>query len=199
MKYLEFTYEPRSVILYGSYSRGEQDETSDIDCMVITDHKSREHDSSLIDGVQLDCYIYTPAETETMDPDVFLPVYDSVILKDDGTGERLKERVKTYVKDHAKAPESEKRFVAGWIDKTLRRLRKGDDEGCFRGISFLAESLEDYCMFRDIFYFGSRKTIAMLKEKDPKGYKLFHKAVTGRKNGDIAAWAMHVMRDETGE
>ena len=199
LKYLEFTYEPRAVILYGSYSRGDQDECSDLDCMVIADEKSRDHDSSLIDGVQLDCYIYTVKEAEELDPDIFLPVYGGTLLKDDGTGERLKERVAQYIRDNTVKTVNEKRFIAAWIEKTLRRMKKDSDEGYFRAIQFMAESLEDYCIFRDVFYFGSKKTIALLKERDPEGYRLFHRAVSGRKNADIEAWAVHVLKDMGGE
>ena len=188
-EYLINTYHPRALLVYGSYTRGDRDEYSDFDCMVIVDSKEKDHDDSVIGGVQLDCFIFTAEEAAAEDVDPFLTAFDSEILLDDGTGAALKERVRKYVAEHTVTEESEKEFIRSWIRKILRRMEKGDDEGSYRGILFLSESLEDYCALRDLFYFGSKKTIAYLKANDPQGYALFHDAVTGRIDESIRAWA----------
>ena len=188
-EYLINTYHPRALLVYGSFVRGDRDEYSDFDCMVIVDSKEKDHDDSVIGGVQLDCFIFTAEEAAAEDVDPFLTAFDSKILLDDGTGAALKERVRKYVAEHTVTEESEKEFIRSWIRKILRRMEKGDDEGSYRGILFLSESLEDYCALRNLFYFGSKKTIAYLKANDPQGYALFHDAVTGRTNESIRAWA----------
>ena len=189
IRYLLDTYHPRSLLVYGSYTRGDMDEFSDFDCMVIVDAKEKDHDDSVIGGVQLDCFIFTAEEAAAEDVDPFLTAFDSEILLDDGTGAALKERVRKYVAEHTVTEESEKEFIRSWIRKILRRMEKGDDEGSYRGILFLSESLEDYCALRNLFYFGSKKTIAYLKANDPQGYALFHDAMTGRTDESIRAWA----------
>ncbi len=190
-EYLINTYHPRALLVYGSFVRGDRDEYSDFDCMVIVDSKEKDHDDSVIGGVQLDCFIFTAEEAAAEDVDPFLTAFDSEILLDDGTGAALKERVRKYVAEHTVTEESEKEFIRSWIRKILRRMEKGDDEGSYRGILFLSESLEDYCALRDLFYFGSKKTIAYLKANDPQGYALFHDAVTGRTDESIRAWAKY--------
>ena len=188
-EYLINTYHPRALLVYGSFVRGDRDEYSDFDCMVIVDSKEKDHDDSVIGGVQLDCFIFTAEEAAAEDVDPFMTAFDSEILLDDGTGAALKERVRKYVAEHTVTEESEKEFIRSWIRKILRRMEKDDDEGSYRGILFLSESLEDYCALRDLFYFGSKKTIAYLKANDPQGYALFHDAVTGRTDESIRAWA----------
>ncbi len=190
--YLTETYHPLSVLLCGSYADGLQDECSDFDCMVIVQEKDRRHDDTVICGVPLDCFIFTKEETEGEDLDPFLTVCDAEIVLDDGTGKALKERVRRYVAEHSVIEEEEKRFIASWIRKTMKRARKKDEEGAYRAVAFLAESLCDYCFLRDEFYFGSKKTVQLLKSTDETGYKLYHEAIMTRTTESIVLWADYV-------
>lgn len=193
IRYLKDTYHPRAILLYGSYSRGDQDEYSDFDCMIIVDSKDRKHDDSVVASVQLDCFLFTAEETVSEDADVFLPAYDAKIVVDDGVGLALQNRVRQYVRKHETIEDDEKRFIRSWIRKTMRRAEKNDDEGNYRAVAFLWESLTDYCLLRDRFYFGSKQMIGWLKTNDPDGYALFHSAITNRTRDSIAAWAAHVI------
>ena len=67
VQYLREKYRPRALLVYGSYVRGDQDGFSDFDCMVIVDSKEKNHDDSVVDGVQLDCYIFTADEVSGED------------------------------------------------------------------------------------------------------------------------------------
>ncbi len=194
LAYLNETYRPRAVFLYGSFQRGDQDAYSDFDCSLIVDEKPRKHDDTVICGVPLDCFLFTAAEAETEDPDVFLPVYDAQIVQDDGIGVRLQTRVRDYVHAHERIDDEEKAFIRAWIRKAVKRAEKDDDEGNFRAVAFLWESLTDYCFLRDRFYFGSKQTIADLKRLDPDGYDLFHRAITEKSPDAIAAWAEYVIQ-----
>lgn len=75
--YLKHTYTPISILLYGSYADGTNDETSDFDCIIIVHEKEKRHDNSVINGVPLDCFIFTKEETLSDDIDAFLTVYDA--------------------------------------------------------------------------------------------------------------------------
>ena len=195
VEYLLNTYHPRALLVYGSYLHGDQDEYSDFDCMVIVDEKTKNHDDTVIEGVQLDCFIFTADETAAEDPDTFLTAYDAEIVMDDGVGEQLQKRVRQYVREHEKVEDSEKEFIISWIRKTMRRMQKGDDEGNYRAVAFLWESLTDYCLLRDQFYFGSKTTIQALQKNDREGYELFHRAITMKTNESILAWAKYVIKD----
>ena len=197
VEYLVKTYHPRALLIYGSFLRGDRDEYSDFDCMVIVDEKSVKHDDTVIGGVQLDCFIFTADEALTEDPDVFLPAYDAEILIDDGIGEQLQKRVRRYVQEHEKIDTDEKAFIVSWIRKTMKRMQKDDDEGNYRAVAFLWESLTDYCLLRDLFYFGSKTTIQYLLKNDRKGYELFHQAIKLKTNESILDWANYVIYEES--
>ena len=64
----------------------------------------------------------------------------------------------------------------------MHRVEKNDDEGNYRALAFLWESITDYFLLRDLFYFGSKKAVAYLKESDAEGYRLYHDAITDRTN-----------------
>ncbi len=194
IRYLEDEYDPLSIMVYGSYAAGTEDEYSDFDCLLIVDEKKREHDSSVICGVRLDCHIFTSFDTYGEDIDPFLTCYDAVIMKDRyGAARTLKERVRRYVEEHSVTDEKEKETIRLWTEKTLMRIRKRDDDGNYRAIALLEVSLEDYFRLRDMFYFGSSKAVAWLRENDPEGYSLFHSAVTMRTNSSIESWARYVI------
>ena len=194
IEYLKEKYNPISILLYGSYSNGMNDVSSDFDCMVIVDEKESNHDGSIVDGVQLDCFIFTVEEVKKENSDTFLTAYDAEIVFDNGIGQELKQKVREYVKNNSTTELSEKKFVASWIEKTCKRMEKGDDEGNFRGFMLMSESLSDYYMFRDMFYFGSKKAVQYLKENDSKGYELFHRAVTDKDNGSIIEWVKYLSK-----
>ena len=195
IEYLKKTYDPMSILLYGSYADGTNDESSDFDCMIIVRQKDKNHDDAVIGGVQLDCFIFTEEQVKNEDDaDAFLTAYNSNIVLDNGLGAELKQRIHKYVEEHTVIPDDEKDFIRSWIQKTIHRIQKNDDEGNMRAVSFLAESLVDYFFLRDMFYFGSKKAIYYIKENDKEGYALFHKAVTAKANSDIIKWAEYIIR-----
>ena len=104
-------------------------------------------------------------------------------------------RVRQYIQEHEKIDNSEKAFIASWIRKMMKRVQKNDDEGNFRAVAFLWESLTDYCLLRDLFYFGSKKTIQYLRKNDRDGYELFHQAITLKTNESILNWANYVINE----
>ncbi|MCQ2558817.1 MAG: nucleotidyltransferase domain-containing protein [Oscillospiraceae bacterium] len=59
IEYLKEQYRPLAIVTYGSFSCGLNDAYSDFDCMVIVDQKERSHDDTIIDGIPLDCFIFT--------------------------------------------------------------------------------------------------------------------------------------------
>lgn len=194
LEYLKESYDPISILLYGSYANGTNDHTSDFDCMIIVSEKDKNHDDAIVNGVQLDCFIFTEAELQSEDISTFLTAYDSNIVLDNGMGADLKRRVHEYVENNTKTSDEEKDFLVSWIQKTVQRIGKNDDEGNMRAISFMSESLMDYYTLRDMFYFGSKKAIRHLKETDTEGYAYFHDAVTTRSNEAIVKWAEYIIK-----
>ena len=133
-------------------------------------------------------------EVQSEDVYPYLTAYDSNIVLDNGIGADLKRRVHKYVEENTNTPKEEKDFLVSWIKKTIARIAKNDDEGNMRAVAFLAESLADYFVLRDKFYFGTKKSIRTLKNEDAEGYELFHNAITMKSNDVIVKWAEHVIR-----
>lgn len=193
--YLKEKYKPLAIVTYGSFNCGMNDEYSDFDCMIIVNQKSTDHDDTVIDGIQLDCFIFTRTEVLGEELDAFLTVYDGNIVSDtDEIAADLKRRVRNYVSEHTAVPDDEKDFIISWIQKTMHRVEKNDDEGNYRALAFLWESITDYFLLRDLFYFGSKKAVAYLEENDIAGYHLYHDAITERTNTAIREWANHVIK-----
>lgn len=195
LTYLKEKYAPLTIALYGSYAEGTQDEHSDFDCLLITKTKDRAHDDAVVGGVMLDCFIYTEEEIRRLNLEEFLPLFGAQLTEDTGLGAALQKRVQDYVQRHSKRAPEEKEFLRSWIRKTMRRMEKGDAEGDFRAIAFLAESLEDYDLLRDRFYFGSKKALQALRKEDASGFALFQEAISQRSNEAILAWGQYVLGD----
>lgn len=193
--YLKEKYKPLAIVTYGSFSCGMNDAYSDFDCMIIVDQKDSSYDDTVIDDIQLDCFIFTKDEVLGGDLTAFLTVYDGNIVMDtDEIAADLKARVRNYVEEHSVISADEKKFIISWIRKTMHRVEKNDDEGNYRALAFLWESITDYFLLRDMFYFGSKKAVAYIKENDAEGYRLYHEAITARTNTAIREWANHVIK-----
>lgn len=88
-------YGPEKVILFGSYARGDYDEFSDIDLIVIKDTEQRffqrlaEVDAFMPRDVKADVFVYTPQEFQTMiesgNPFIEQALKDGIVLYEDAT------------------------------------------------------------------------------------------------------------------
>ena len=58
LKYIREKYNPLSIILYGSYADGTNNLNSDFDALVIVADHEQFHDTSIVDGVPLDVFVY---------------------------------------------------------------------------------------------------------------------------------------------
>ena len=92
-----------------------------------------------------------------------------------------------------KTSDEDKEFLILYINKNIRRKSNEDLEGNYRLISLLQESLEDYCLLRDQFYFGSKKTARYIKEEDKSGYELLSKNLINRTNESIIDWLNYII------
>ena len=58
IKYIQQKYRPLSVILYGAYANRKNDKNSDFDAVVISPDYEQTHDTSFVNGIQLDVFVY---------------------------------------------------------------------------------------------------------------------------------------------
>lgn len=187
--YLTEAYDPDAVIIYGSYADGSANENSDFDALVITDGIGK-HDSSLIDGTELDVFIY-PADTfrTEYDPEEFVQIFDGkIVLDKHGIAARLKKRVIEYIESMPKKTDVEILRALKWCDKMLSRTAREDAEGFYRRYWLLIDSLEIYCDIRRIHYFGPKKALKQMEYSDKEAFSLYSRALKGPDRDRLSEW-----------
>ena len=118
-----------AVIVYGSFADGSANLNSDFDALIIAG-KEKAHDSSIVDGVVLDVFVY-PAETFSADydPEEFVQVWDGkIVLDEHGIAGQLKAKVLDYIEHLPKKTVTEVAQEVEWPKKTLRLMEKSDAE-----------------------------------------------------------------------
>lgn len=195
LEYIRKTYHPMCIMVYGSYANGTNNEFSDFDCMIIVDKKTISHDSSVIDSVRLDLFIYTLDEiSQITDIEEVIQIFDANIIYDtDNLGKQLKEQVQSYINEHSKSSEAEKDNNRKWLLKMVERTTRNDTEGYYRYHWALVDSLEIYCSMRDKYYFGPKKTIAYLKKNDKQGYQYLDDTLRSMDTDKLNQWIYYVI------
>lgn len=191
-EYLINTYHPAGMILYGSYSNGTQNEESDFDALLICREGEYHHDTSIVNGVQLDVFIYSAESvSKATDMEEFIQIYDGVVMLDEcGMASGLKDRVRNYVASLPKKTPEEKADLESWCRKMLHRASRSDAEGLYRAHWLLVDSLSIYCDIWDQFYFGPKKTILHMEKNDPTGFWLFSEALKDQTG--LRAWIDYI-------
>ena len=187
--YLEKTYRPDAVILYGSVADGSANLNSDFDALVIAD-KEKTHDSSVVDGVVLDVFVY-PAETFSTDydPEEFVQVWDGkIILDEHGIAGQLKAKVLDYIEHLPKKTATEVAQEVEWCEKMLLRTMREDVEGYYRWHWVLCDSLEIYFDIRGLHYYGPKKTLRLMEKSDAEAFGLYAKALREFDRESLSAW-----------
>ena len=193
LAYLKETYRPDAMIVYGSFADGSANQNSDFDALVISD-KGRMHDSSVIDGIVLDVFIYPPEtfQSET-DPEAFVQVWDGKIMMDvNGIAARLQKRVLDYLAHMPKKMEEEIRQEIRWCEKMLSRTMREDAEGCYRWHWLLVDSLNIYFDIKGLRYLGPKKALRFLEQTDPESFRIYAKALREFRRERLSEWISHL-------
>ena len=191
--YLKEVYQPDAIIVYGSYADGSANKNSDFDALVIAG-KGRTHDSSVIDGIVLDVFIYPPETFQSeIDPEAFVQVWDGKIILDaDGVAARLQKRVLDYIAHRPKKTDEEIRQEIRWCEKMLSRTMREDAEGYYRWHWVLFDSLEIYFDAKGLRYFGPKKALRFLEQKDPEAFRIYEKALREFRRECLSEWISHL-------
>lgn len=182
-EYLIKKYDCHSIILYGSFANGDYTEESDIDLVCFCDNPTKKNDTSIINGRRLDAWIY---KTEIMNSCTeFLHVIGGKIVLDERNlcTNFLNDIDKLFKNGPEKLSPEKKEFLKSWLQKMLKRAKKGDIEGNFRYHWMLNDSLEIYFNIKDRWYLGPKKSLQWLLENDKEAYYIFNNAL--KINADI--------------
>ena len=189
MEYLNRTYQPDAVIVYGSFADGSANRNSDFDALVIAD-SGKKHDSSVVDGVVLDVFVY-PAETFSTDydPEEFVQVWNGkIVLDEHGIAGQLKAKVLDYIEHLPKKTATEVAQEVEWCEKMLLRTMREDVEGYYRWHWVLCDSLEIYFDIKGLHYYGPKKTLRLMEKSDAEAFGLYAKALREFDRESLSAW-----------
>ncbi len=189
ISYLKDKYSPLTIILYGSYADGSNNQNSDFDALLIV-NGSKYHDVSIVGGVQLDVFVYPYEEIETdIDCNEFVQIFDgNVILDTNEIGCNLKNKVISYINSIPQKSVQDIQDEAEWCKKMLARVERGDAEGCYRWHWLLIDSLEIVCDILQQPYRGPKKSIRWLKENHLNLYEIYNNALKEMKFDALKKW-----------
>lgn len=210
--YLCEKYNPNALILYGSYGDGSNNKNSDFDALLITDGIHPAHDSNVVDGIQLDVFIYhtslfcekhcgdcAGALKDDLDFEDFVQIFDGSIVVDSlGIGKKLKDAVLKYIEDCPPKTAGENEIQVKWCEKMLLRAQREDAEGFYRWHWLLMDSLEIYCDICGIRYLGPKKSLIRMKKEDIDAYSIYEKALAYFEYTYLEQW-ISLLRNRLGK
>lgn len=194
LQYIQETYAPLSIILYGSYADGTNNSNSDFDALVITSEHELFHDTSIVNGIPLDVFVYPQKyfDVEYACED-FVQIHDGRIFTDsNGIGKALQEKVQAYLRNRAVKSSAEIRASVDWCIKMLERAKRGDCEGMFRWHWVLTDSLEIFCDIMQHPYLGPKKTLKWMEETQPKSFDCYNRALHALRMERLEEWITHI-------
>ena len=190
LDYIQKTYTPLALIVYGSFADGSNNRNSDFDALVITSDAEKPHDHSIIHGTELDVWIYPPEKfSSPYDPDEFLQIWDGKILIDsDGLALSLKQTVNDYIRGLPAKSDEENKHHAVWCQKMLSRAERGDAEGRYRLYWLLKDSLEIYFDLKHWQYFGPKKGLKKMRADDETAALIYEQALKAPTIEHVRTW-----------
>lgn len=167
-----------TVLLYGSYARGEENETSDIDVMGFRDEGKSYRIGKKWNDIYLDAWIYHVNDIPKLDE--LLHLNDAIVLteKNNFGRELLAKVVLEFKKPPPRLEEWETEMMDTWYEKMLGRIKVGDMEAHYRTHMLLYQLLEDWFKRRGVRYLGSKKSLEWMAEYDPSSFKVFQTALS---------------------
>ena len=187
-------YNPLSIILYGSYANGTNNLNSDFDALVISDDHEQFHDTSFVDGIQLDVFVYPASYFEgDYDCNDFIQIFDGKIIVDrGGQGKALQAKVQSYLQNRPQKSRTEIDASVNWCIKMLARVKRCDAEGMFRWHWVLIDSLEIFCDVKHHPYRGPKKSLKWMEENHPTAFACYQTALTDFSMESLENWILYI-------
>ena len=192
VEYIKQKYNPISIILYGSYANGTNNLNSDFDSLVISYDHEQYHDTSFVNGIQLDVFVY-PASYFDGDYDCndFIQIFDGKIIADiEDKGKALQAEVVSYLQNRPLKSKAEIEASVDWCIKMLARVKRCDTEGMFRWHWVLIDSLEIFCDMNQHPYFGPKKALKWMEENHPTAFTHYEKALHDFSMESLENWIL---------
>ena len=194
LRYIQETYDPLSIILYGSYADGTNGLNSDFDALVITADHERFHDTSFVDGILLDVFVYPAKYFESSySCEDFVQIFDGRIVTDSSSiGKALQETVRAYLKNRPGKTGAELQADIDWCVKMSARAKRCDCEGLFRWHWLLVDSLEIFCDIMHQPYLGPKKALKWMEKAHPEAFDRYKRALQNFQMDDLDEWIGYI-------
>ena len=195
IEYMKQRYNPLSIILYGSYANGTNNLNSDFDALVISDDHEQFHDTSFVDGIQLDVFVYPASYFEgDYDCNDFIQIFDGKVVVDrGGQGKALQAKVQSYLQNRPQKSRAEIDASVNWCIKMLARVKRCDAEGMFRWHWVLIDSLEIFCDVMRQPCWGPKKSLKWMEENHPTAFACYQTALTDFSMESLENWILYIM------
>ncbi len=173
--YICKTYDPLSVIVYGSFADGSNNENSDFDALVIIENGNEIHDTKIVCGIRMDVWVYPLCKFQSdFDADNIVQIFDGVIVLDtDHIGEQIKSKVEKHIKDRPLTSIEQAKDELEWCQKMLLRTERKDAEGLYRWHWLVTDSLQIACDVLGHPYLGPKKSLQWLAHNYPDIYEIY--------------------------
>jgi predicted nucleotidyltransferase len=164
-----------SVILYGSRVRGDVDDSSDVDVLLIRDGGPTFRDSRVIDGIHFDVFVYPRDAFAKIDPPLLRILGGQALRERDGLATALLDRVRErFEKGPDPLPADDRTARIAWAYKMLDRIRSNAGiEGDYRRSELVVQALEDYFVLRARWYRGPKVAFPWLLAHDGAAHRAF--------------------------
>lgn len=193
-EYIKQKFNPLSIILYGSYANGTNNLNSDFDALVISYDHEPFHDTSFVNGIPLDVFVYPVSYFDgDFDCNDFIQIFDGkIILDHEGRGKALQTKVLSYLQNRPQKSKAEIDANVDWCIKMLARAKRCDAEGMFRWHWVLIESLEIFCDVMRYSYWGPKKSLIWMQENHPAAFVCYKKALTDFSTESLENWITYI-------
>lgn len=194
IEYISKTYNPVSIIVYGSYASKTNNLNSDFDSLVISKNHEQYHDTSFVNGVQLDVFVYPVSYFEKdFDCNDFIQIFDGIIFMDnDDLGKNLQNKVISFLENRPNKTKAELKSSVDWCAKMFERTKRGDAEGMFRWHWVLIDSLEIFCDIAHHPYLGPKKSLLWMKENFPEAFTKYKNALEEMNSETLENWVSYI-------
>ena len=194
IEYIKQKYNPLSIILYGSYANGTNNLNSDFDALVISYDHEHYHDTSFVNGTQLDVFVYPASYFDgNYDCNDFVQIFDGKIVVDsDERGKALQTKVQSYLQNRPQKSKAEIDASVDWCVKMLARVKRYDAEGMFRWHWVLNDSLEIFCDVMHHPYWGPKKSLKWMEKNHPTAFDCYQTALADFSVDSLENWIAYI-------